>query len=124
MVAGGNRRALVDPIRNFERVPLIDQVLYSRGLDFGVRAQLRQTDDDNASGQCPCPIHLSGEGGGGTDRWRTISVGGCLPTRSQASRSESDKPGAPSSAADRAVAGGCAADPCCRSAGTAHCLRS
>ena len=48
----------------------------------------------------------------------------CLPTRSQDPRSESDKPGAPSSAADRAVAGGRALVPCRRSAGTARLPRS
>jgi len=35
-------------------------------------------------------IQLSGDSGGGTDRWRTISAGRCLPTHSEDPRSESD----------------------------------
>ena len=50
-------------------------------------------------------------------------MGRCLPTRSEDPHSESEKPGAPSSATCPAIAGGCAEDPCCRSAGTARLPR-
>lgn len=64
---------------------------------------------------------LNNGNSGAANGWGTISVGGCLPSRSSGSRSETDKPGAPSSIPDRAVAGGCGRDPHCRTSGNARC---
>jgi hypothetical protein len=119
---GGRRRRETDPLRPFGRAPWIGQILYSgwRGCPPATRVNRRR----QHRRPCPRPVHLSADSGGGTDRRRTVSVGRCLPTRSDDPRSERDKPGAPSLAVDRAVAGGCAADLCCRSAGTARLPRS
>ena len=108
----------VDPLQTFQRGPCVRQIPYSgrRGFPPATRVNRRR----QRRRPCPRPVHLSADSGGGTDRRRTISVGRCLPTRSEDPRSESDKPGAPSSAAHSAIAGGCAEDPCCRSAGTAR----
>ena len=82
-----------------------------------VRRQLRKADGDADGGQFPRSVHRTSGSVGGANPWRTISVKGALPKRSQDPRSESDRPGAPSSAVDRAVAGGFARDPFCRTTG-------
>ena len=81
---------------------------------------LRPVDGHAGDRRFAFPVDLISGRGGDANPWRTISAGGCLPTHTQGSRSGSDKPDVSSSAVDRAVAGGCARDPFCRTTGKAR----
>jgi hypothetical protein len=87
-------------------------------------ADVRPADGRATASRLPFPVNLNSGSTGGTSFGRTISAGGRPPMHSAGPHSESETPGVRSSAVDRAVAGGCAEDPCCRSAGTARLPRA